>query len=292
MKDSIRLDSDGASAVISKVGAEPVEWSVGGRDVLWKAQPNLWPRTSPILFPVVGRCRDSRIMVKGKSYPMDIHGFASAMVFELVHRSQSEATFVLEHDETTLSHYPFAFRLQVTYRLGRDFLTAEFEVLNAGDHELPYAIGIHPGFRWASSSAERDGSFVEFDCTENPEIPIITDTGLFSKTTRTVPLDGRRLALTDRLLRDEALCFLNVRSRSLRFVANDGMIVGIEVENFPHFAVWTIPGAPFLSIETWTGHGDPEDFEGDLSAKPSMRHLPPDCRARHVVRFDYQEPAS
>ncbi len=292
MKDTIRLDSEGASAVISGTGAEPLAWSVGGRDVLWKAQPNLWPRTSPILFPVVGRSRDSRIMVKGKSYPMDIHGFASAVCFELVDHSQNEATFVLEHNETTLSHYPFAFRLQVTYHLGRDFLVAEFEVLNAGDCKLPYAIGIHPGFCWASSSAERDGSFVEFDCAENANIPTITDTGLFSKTKRTIPLDGQRLTLTDSLLRNEALCFLNARSRSLRFVANDGSAVGIQVENFPHFAIWTLPDAPFLSIEAWTGHGDPEDFEGDLSEKPSMQHLPPDCRARHMVRFDYQEPVT
>jgi hypothetical protein len=49
--------------------------------------------------------------------------------------------------------------------------------------------------------------------------------------------------------------------------------------------LWTKPGAPYLCIESWTGHGDPEGFAGDIFEKPSMRILPPGESARHRVRY-------
>jgi len=52
--------------------------------------------------------------------------------------------------------------------------------------------------------------------------------------------------------------------------------------------LWTRPGAPFLCLEAWTGYSDPENFAGELSAKPSMRMLGPGERARHEARFVYR----
>ncbi len=41
----------------------------------------------------------------------------------------------------------------------------------------------------------------------------------------------------------------------------------MTVEDFPHFAVWSKRGAPFVSLEAWTGHGDPDGFDGDIHGK-------------------------
>jgi galactose mutarotase-like enzyme len=59
----------------------------------------------------------------------------------------------------------------------------------------------------------------------------------------------------------------------------------MELDNFPHIALWSRPGAPFLCLEAWTGHGDPEYFDGDIFAKPSMRLLNPFESARSGARF-------
>lgn len=56
---------------------------------------------------------------------------------------------------------------------------------------------------------------------------------------------------------------------------------------FPHAALWTRPGAPFVCLEAWTGYSDPEGFDGDLVEKPGMRALEPGARSRHDARFDY-----
>jgi hypothetical protein len=63
----------------------------------------------------------------------------------------------------------------------------------------------------------------------------------------------------------------------------------MELENFPHIALWSRSvkgiGAPFLCLEAWTGHGDPEGFSGDIFAKPSMRALAPGETARSAARL-------
>jgi hypothetical protein len=65
------------------------------------------------------------------------------------------------------------------------------------------------------------------------------------------------------------------------------MAINIAAEGFPHFALWSRPDAPFVSVETWSGHGDPEGFDGDLYDKPSMIHLQPQQRSRHSATFAF-----
>jgi galactose mutarotase-like enzyme len=101
---------------------------------------------------------------------------------------------------------------------------------------------------------------------------------------------GTRLPVTDALLSDEALCIIETRSRSLRFRAPVGAAIHMEFEDFPHIALWSRPPAPFLCIEAWTGHGDPEGFSGDIREKPSMRFLPVGIQATHAVHLRYESP--
>ena len=116
-------------------------------------------------------------------------------------------------------------------------------------------------------------------------MPVIAPGGLFSRQTRPVRLQGCVLPLSDELFAREALCFLDARSHGLSFERVGGAALRVELSDFPHIALWSRPGAPFLSIEAWTGHGDPEDFDGELTDKPSMRLLAPGQAASHAARF-------
>jgi galactose mutarotase-like enzyme len=289
--DTIRLAAGSTAATIAVQGAEPLAWSVGGRDLLWQADAAWWDRTSPILFPIVGRACNGEIRVGGESYPIGVHGFAASKPFEICENSENSAKLTLKDDHDSRKSFPFSFELEVVYEVSEGGLSAAFTVRNPGAQPLPYALGVHPGFRWPFSGVGRDGYRVEFEKTERPEVPVITKGGLFSTNKRPVPLDGRILPLSDELLSREALCFLNANSRFLRFVAPDGAAISMIVEDFPHFAIWSKAGAPFVSLEAWTGHGDPDGFEGDISEKPSMRLLAPGAEARHGVRFGYDKAA-
>ena len=122
-------------------------------------------------------------------------------------------------------------------------------------------------------------------------MPVSSPDGLFTRQTRKLPLDGRRLALSPALMAREALCFLDARSRSLRFGhPGSGAAIDVVLEDFPHVALWSRAPGRFLCIEPWTGHGDFVDASGDLHAKPSMRHLAPGASASHAATFTYVAP--
>jgi galactose mutarotase-like enzyme len=280
---TLRLASGSDQAEIRLMGGELVVWRVADRDLLWTPDAAVWPRTSPILFPIVGRARNGEISVDGRKYPMGIHGFAATSRFAAVDQSQDSVSLRLTDDAVTRASFPFSFRLDVTYRLAPRKLAVAFTVTNTGDVLLPYALGWHPGFAWPFSAGGRDDYTIAFAQPEHPEVPVITRDGLFSRSRRPIPLVGRDLPLSESLMANEALCFLEAHSRSLRFVAPDGAAIEVELQDFPHIALWSRPPAPFLCIEAWTGHGDPEWFAGDILEKPSMCVLSPGASAGHAI---------
>ena len=188
----------------------------------------------------------------------------------------------------TRAVYPFAFALAVEYRLTADALAIAIEVANPGAATAPYACGLHPGFRWPLGAAGRDGAFVRFDQEERPEVPRHRPRRAHRQDHASDSDSRAATWLTDGLFARDALCFLDCVSRSLAFVDASGASITMEFPSFPHAALWTRPGAPFLCLEAWTGYSDPEGFEGELIDKPGMRALEPGKRARHEARFVFR----
>jgi galactose mutarotase-like enzyme len=275
-----------ARASIATRGGEWREWSIGGVDLLWAGDAAVWPAIAPILFPVVGWTRGGRVRVGATEYALGLHGFAAGMEFAVAELSEGHARLNLAGSDQTREVYPFAFRLEIEYRLSPAAMEVGVSVENTARGAMPYAVGLHPGFRWplaGSTAAHR----IVFEEPERPEVPVITQSGLFSTRKRPVSLEGTVLPLMPDLFADEALCFLNTASRKLLYDSGAGQGLLISMQNFPHLALWARPPAPFLAIEAWTGHGDREDFEGDLFEKPSMIALAPGARGRHAVRYDF-----
>jgi galactose mutarotase-like enzyme len=284
----VTLTHGDARATIALIGAEARSWRIAGRDLLWPGDPAIWSDISPILYPVVGWTRDGA-RVEGMQFALGLHGFARFETFAIEVAGPDFARLTLNDNEYTHAVYPFAFGLQLEYRLSSETLEVAIEVANPGVRPAPYACGLHPGFRWPLGRAGRDGALVRFEKAERPEVPRIEPGGLVGKTTRPVPLQGRDLPLSDALFADDALCFLNCESRSLAFIDASGASITMEYPGFPHAALWTRPGAPFICLEAWTGYSDPDGFAGDLFEKPGMRVLEPGTRARHEARFVYRK---
>ncbi|MBL8570685.1 MAG: aldose 1-epimerase family protein [Phreatobacter sp.] len=270
----IELESGDYSAAVSPFGAELRSWRAGGHELLWQGDPGWWAQSAPVLFPIVGWARDGLVRIDGIARPMGVHGFAAQGAFAIDTVARDHVRLTLRETGASLAAYPFPFRLTLEYRLAHESLAATVEVENTGARTMPFAVGLHPGFNWPLAGGQRESHATVFEAAEASDVPVIAPGGLFSSARRPVPLVDRRLPLNDKTFAAEALCFLNARSRSVRYEAGPrDPAVTLAATGFPHWAIWSKPGAPFVSIEAWTGHGDPEGFEGELKDKPSMRLL-------------------
>lgn len=285
MSDAILLKSEsGNEAEVDPFGAELRAWRADGEDMLWTPDEAIWNQTAPVLFPVVGWTRDAQIKLRGQTFPLGLHGFAWRKRFQVAEQRADFLRLLLSDDDETRALYPFSFRLEVEFRLASNRLENALIVTNPGDETLPYACGLHPAFRWPLGSSAGEHAIV-FEKEEGAEAPIIGPGGLISLHKKPVPIEGRRLRLSHALLANDALCFFNAKSQRLEYDNGADSRLVVELQDFPHIAFWSLPPAPYLCIEPWTGHGDPEDFHGDFFEKPSMRRLAPGESARHGAIF-------
>ncbi|HNX49138.1 MAG TPA: hypothetical protein PKL08_03150, partial [Thermoanaerobaculaceae bacterium] len=72
------IDDGVARVAIDAVGAELQSLRRLDSDIeyLWQAEPAIWPRRAPWLFPIVGRLRGDTYTWKGNTYHLPQHGFA------------------------------------------------------------------------------------------------------------------------------------------------------------------------------------------------------------------------
>ncbi|MFD1983507.1 aldose 1-epimerase family protein [Mesorhizobium newzealandense] len=286
-QDSLTIHGDGISATVVGQGAELVSLrDAEGTEFLWQAGPE-WRRHSPVLFPIVGRLKGDQLRHQGRAYPMTQHGFARDKPFAWAARDPRSCTLVLTDDADTRTHYPFAFRLAVTYTLDRHQLGVTFDISNTGEEPLPASIGAHPAFNWPllPGLAKSDYQLTFADAEPAP-IRRLKD-GLLLKAPRPTPVQGNILALSERLFDEDAVILDRPASTSVRYAAERGPAIEMEWQGFQELGVWSKPGgAPFLCIEPWHGIASPADFDGDFVDKPGLMLIPPG--AQRVLSYQIQ----
>jgi galactose mutarotase-like enzyme len=272
-----RLRQGGSEAVIADTGAEIQALRIGDMDLLWNAGP-LWPRHAPLLFPIVGALKGDVLHHRGKTFPMPKHGFARDRDFSWVRRTDTGCALELGDDAVTHSAYPFPFLLRVSYELGASGLRMEVALCNSGEEPLPASLGLHPAFRWPLVPGIAKASHrLVFSADEPGALRRLDGAGLLAAEPHPTPVRGRVLPLREDLFTDDALIFLEPRSRSLRFEAEGGPALTLRWEGFPHLGLWAkaVPPASFLCVEPWTGHASPAGWDGEFSEKPGSFQVAP-----------------
>ncbi|MES2387413.1 MAG: aldose 1-epimerase family protein [Bacteroidota bacterium] len=240
------------------------------REYIWQAEPIVWARHAPVLFPIVGKLRNNAYEYYGKTWYLPQHGFARDMDFKIVTESADELVFELQQTEATLNFYPFLFRLQISYKLAGNRLAIKYTVINP-DSEKPlyFGIGAHPGFAAPAHADESISDYyLEF---EKPETLFRQnlEAGL-RLPAETVPyLDNARvIALSDEIFKDDALVFAGHESAYVRLLNKRGdYSLKIEIKDFPYLGIWAKPGAPFVCVEPWYGIADTRNASPDYTVK-------------------------
>jgi galactose mutarotase-like enzyme len=174
-------------------------------------------RQAPLLFPIVGWVLDDHILAGGQKYPMRQHGLARISDFTLIRASGEDCVFSLDSSQATHVHYPFDFRLEVTYALNGPSLSLSARVTNPGPRPMPVSFGFHPAFRWPlPGAADKGAHTVIFDEAEPAPVRRLNN-GLLMPELFPTPVAGRALALRDSLFAGDALVFDQLVSRAVTY---------------------------------------------------------------------------
>ena len=244
----------------------------GGNELLWQADPAVWNRHAPVLFPIVGKLRDGCYTLNGKTYELPPHGFARDMDFALIERSSSDLVYQLLPTAETRKSYPFEFDFRIAYHLTGQTLSIKYSVKNGSKGTMPFSVGAHPAFMLPGPI---DECVLEFGKKETLYARLINSKGLLSNETVPVLKDSNILPLSKTLFDRDALIFLDMASDRITLsTKNSSRRLTVEFPGFPQLGIWAKPGAPFVCIEPWYGHADPEQPYGDIMNKPGIRQLP------------------
>lgn len=243
-------------------------------ELLWQGDSKYWGRRAPVLFPIVGRLKNDKLIHHKTAYTMTQHGFARDSEFEVIYQDDTQLEFRLRANDLTKSYYPFDFELIVAYSLDANVLTISYVIRSDIENELPFSIGGHPAFNWPLiPDVDKEKHELEFQCNETNHVRQLQD-GLLKSEKYNSPVNNRKLQLKDSLFENDALIFDEIKNRKVIYKAGDSYIVSMKFEDFPQFGVWTKPGAPFICLEPWYGYASPVDYADELVTKPGIIILP------------------
>ena len=206
----ITLENEYLKVSVRQKGAEMTSFynKETNTEHLWQADPNVWEWHAPNLFPVVGGCINNEVIIDGKAYPMQRHGFARHSQFAVTDSDSSSAKFSLSQDETTLANYPYKFSFQVLYDLSGRELRVTYKVINYDDQAIHFGVGAHPAFNTPFYSNETlEDYFLEFEHDEPLKTHLLSSNGYFNGATEKVPQVNNILPITKDLFARDALVF-------------------------------------------------------------------------------------
>lgn len=278
----ITLRNNHLTVCISEHGAELTSIRTAEREYLWQADPEFWARHSPVLFPIVGNVYDKTFRVGDTAYPMGQHGFARDANFEVLRHDDTEAWFEYRSSAETLARFPYAFTLQIGYRLHDCAVDVMWRVINPSTSEvLDFQIGAHPAFYWpAHDAAGEERGYFAFDAEGTLTSRKLIGKGCVSpEETFEAVLDEKGMIALNTTTFDELDTFIfeggqvhrvtlcDTERRPLLALSFDAPVVGL----------WSPPGrrAPFVCIEPWYGRCDTYGYTGDFAHRDWVNHLQP-----------------
>ncbi len=286
----IKLENEYLQVEIQEHGAEiksvlDVQTNI---EYIWQADPEYWGRSTPILFPIVGKLTDDSVLVDGASYSMGQHGFARDMAFNCVEQTEAKAIFELLATEETRKKYPFEFKLRIHYTLIEREVLIQWEVFNpATEVKLPFSIGAHPAFNTTLFDADHiEDYYFEFDREIDFNAWKLNEHGRFGD--EVVHLGkSDSLRLSPELFEHDALVFktIDFQRISLKNMRNvHGLTMYLQNFTFkdekPLIGLWspykTGGNLPFVCIEPWFGHADTEGGPFNIYQKPGIIVLEPE----------------
>ena len=280
------LENDELLVTVARRGAEltRIYDKKADREVLWCAEPSVWNRHAPVLFPFVGKCYEGAYVHDGKEYGMTPHGFARDMDFEPLLCDMDECWFRLKDTPETYEKYPFHFEVEIGHRLEGRTIEVMWKVANRDSVEMLFMMGGHPAFQVPEGKNIYDFTF-EFNrrgCREGQFTDCLHYLAPNANGYEKEELQGNlklsegRVPLTKGFF-DTALTYMfdEAQVSSVSLMVDGSPYVTLECSDFPYLGIWTMEAThPFVCLEPWYGICASDGYKGELKDRRGIISLP------------------
>ena len=287
------LENDALSVRVSSKGAELQSVVRDRVERMWCADPAVWGRHAPLLFPLIGRLRDGWYAHEGERVEAPMHGFCRDREFAAEQVSGTHARFETVSDEGTRAVFPFDFRLRVDFSLEGATIVKTHTVENAGEVPMPFELGGHEAYATRLLPGERMADYyVRFEGADALGMFDMDEEGILALPKIGVPLEDGRLTKTPEQLGIDTVVLENVPGgRVVLASAANPHEVEVEFPDFPYLGIWTKAGqddARYLCLEPWSALPDAHFSPRELAEKPGVRVLAPGERATLAYRMTFR----
>lgn len=257
----IYLENSQCRAEFSLHGAELTSFKNcrTGDEYLWQADPAIWNRSAPFLFPNVGRLKDNTYFYQNKKYYLGQHGFLRDVEFSLEQETPDEVVLSFVSSQVTLENYPFHFRATVTYRLSENHLSVCFKLENTDQQTIYFSYGNHAGF---AAPINPDLTFEDYYLVIKPEEcreRIVLTAEKQSDLLHTTKEESAPIHLDHELFKHDALIYKTVGKTEITLKSDkDPAKLVVSYENFSYVGIWSpYPKCGnFICIQPWCGIAD------------------------------------
>jgi galactose mutarotase-like enzyme len=250
-------------------GAELSSLKKGNIEYLWNADPSVWNRSAPQLFPIVGTLSDNEYRYGGRTYCMSRHGFARDSIFSVSKQTDKSICFTFHNTAETMKVYPFLFVLDIEYILTGSTLTYTWRIMNTGKSVMYFSVGGHPAFMCPPSGGKFTDCSLKFGSmmqVTDINCETLNAGGLLQSQMFHYKLDNGIVKITDDMFLHDALILEDSGIHAVSLL-DSGKKEYIRVDfDADIFGLWSPQDkhAPFLCIEPWYGRCDRAGFKGEL----------------------------
>ena len=293
--ENVILRDNGYEATIELKGAQLVSLKdKTGREYIWQRDPEVWPKCSPILFPVIGNLKDNKIKINGVEYTMGKHGILRDAPYEITEQTTNSVTMVTRYTEETLTAYPFKYEVTMKFILNNGKIKVMHNVKNIDDKEMIYCIGAHPGLICPLYDGECLEDYVlKFEHTETTSSVKYDLVNQYFDANSHEPFleNSDTFPLSYEAFVDDAIFCNELKSREVKILnpkTNKG--VSVAFPGFETVAFWTKYGdgyKNYVCVEPWNGSAVfSDEVKGEFKEKRGALTLNPNSERLHIMDIE------
>jgi len=271
---AVFLENEKLKVMILKKGAElrSIYGKEKNLEYMWNADAKFWGKSSPLLFPFIGRLNGKKYRHNGVVYDMEPHGFVKDMEYEVISQSEDEVWFAIKDTEETFAKYPFHFCLEAGYRLEDYTLRVMWRVRNTNDYDMHFSIGAHPAFSCPLYEGDKQTDyFIALKDEEGKRLDSFVNTllapgGLTSDEKEVRVYEEGLIPITEDLFDVDTLVIEKNQVRQVTLVdSHKREYLNVKCDT-PLLCIWSPArkNAPFVCLEPWYGRCDCAGYEGEL----------------------------